>query len=308
MSQNKTCLHCSTSFDITQSDLDFYNKASPTFAGEKFQIPTPNCCPDCRQQRRLSFRNERNLYRRTCDASGKQIISMYSPDCGYKIYDQKIWQSDAWNPMDYGRDFDFSRSFTENLKELSLLVPRPSMYNLFADNSDYCNCTSYQKDCYLTSASTGNEKCMYSAYTNNSTHCIDNFMTFDCENCYMTIDCEKSYKLIYASNCRNCSESYFLSNCNDCSFCWNCDGLDNKKYCIDNIQYEKEEYNQKIEEFKKSSWSQKLDMWKSKKQQNTILFSTRSTGHHIRNSKNAENCVDAGSLEDCKNCTWFFWF
>lgn len=286
MTHTKTCFHCQASFEITQSDIDFYEKVSPIFAGEKFVIPAPNLCPNCRQQRRMSFRNERNLYRRTCDASGKQIISMYAPFSegervvgddkprNYKIYDQKIWQSDAWNPMDYGRDFDFSKSFTENLKELSLLVPRPSMYNLFAENSDYCNCTSYQKDCYLTSASTSNEKCLYSAYTNNSKYCIDNFMTFDCENCYMTIDCEKSYKLMYASNCRNCSESYFLINCNDCSFCWNCDELDNKKYCINNKQYEKEEYNQKIEELKKNSWLEELKIWESKKQQNTILFST----------------------------------
>ncbi|MBP7884838.1 hypothetical protein KAZ93_01455, partial [Patescibacteria group bacterium] len=77
----------------------------------------------------MAFRNERSLYRRTCDASGKQIISMYapkevllgdSPDKPYKVYDQKIRFSDSWDPMDYGRDFDFSKSFTENYHALSL--------------------------------------------------------------------------------------------------------------------------------------------------------------------------------------------
>jgi len=125
--QTKTCLHCKSSFEITQADLDFYNKISPTFAGEKFQIPTPKLCPDCRQKRRMSFRNERNLYRRTCDASGKQIISMYNPECGYKVYDQKIWRSDSWDPMSYGRDFDFTRSFTEQFGELMKLVPLPNL-------------------------------------------------------------------------------------------------------------------------------------------------------------------------------------
>ena len=142
----KTCSHCQSLFDITQGDREFYEKISPTFAGIKFQAPDPTLCPTCRQRRRLSFRNERNLYRRTCDASGKQIISMYSPDKPYKVYDQKIRRSDSRDPMSYGRDFDFTRSFTENLKELSLQVPRPSMYNFYAENSDYCNCTSYQKD------------------------------------------------------------------------------------------------------------------------------------------------------------------
>lgn len=78
--QTKICPVSGKEFSITQGDLDFYNKISPTFAGKKFQIPTPTLCPEERQRRRLAFRNERNFYRRTCDASGKQIISMYHPD------------------------------------------------------------------------------------------------------------------------------------------------------------------------------------------------------------------------------------
>lgn len=180
------------------------------------------------------------------------------------------------------------------------------MYNLQAENSEYCNCSSYQKDCYLTSAATYNEKCMYGAYINDCNTCYDVFMTFNCELCYMTIDCEKSYKLMYASNCRNCSESFFLTNCNDCSFCWNCEGLENQKYCIDNRVYEKEAYYEKISALQQKSWSITLEQWKQRKQKNTILFSENSSGHHIKNCKNSINCVDAMNLEDCKNCSWFF--
>jgi len=65
----KTCKKCSTHFEITSSDLEFYKKISPKFDGKVFEIPTPTLCPECRQQRRLSFRNERNLYKRDCDAT-----------------------------------------------------------------------------------------------------------------------------------------------------------------------------------------------------------------------------------------------
>jgi hypothetical protein len=123
--ESKTCAHCQSHFEITQSDLDFYDKISPTFAGQKFQIPTPTLCPDCRQRRRLSFRNERKLYRRQCDASQKSIISIYSSDKPYKVYDQTIWWSDSRDPMDYGFEFDFTKSFTENFRELMMSVPRP---------------------------------------------------------------------------------------------------------------------------------------------------------------------------------------
>jgi Zn ribbon nucleic-acid-binding protein len=67
--ETKTCKHCNSSFEITDKDLEFYEKVSPTFNSKKYSIPSPTLCPDCRQQRRLSFRNERSLYKRNCDAS-----------------------------------------------------------------------------------------------------------------------------------------------------------------------------------------------------------------------------------------------
>lgn len=137
--QTKICPVSSKEFHITQGDLDFYAKISPTFAGQKFAIPTPTLCPEERQRRRLAFRNERHLYRRTCDASGKQIISIYSPDKPYKVYDQKIRRSDSRDPMEYGRGFDFSKTFTENFGELFKEVPIQSLMVQDSDNCDYVN-------------------------------------------------------------------------------------------------------------------------------------------------------------------------
>ena len=160
MIQTKSCLHCQVLFDITQADLDFYNKISPTFAGEKFAIPTPTLCSDCRQRRRLSFRNERRLYKRKCDASGKDIISIYAPKevplggrpgSDYVVYDQKIWWSDDRDPMKYGRDFDFTKSFTEQFGELMRVVPFASQFNTESNNSEYNNHAGYLKNCYLCS-------------------------------------------------------------------------------------------------------------------------------------------------------------
>lgn len=65
--QTKSCRRCQKSFDMSDEDIKFYEKISPTFNGTKFAIPSPTLCPACRGMRRLSFRNERNLYKRTCD-------------------------------------------------------------------------------------------------------------------------------------------------------------------------------------------------------------------------------------------------
>jgi len=94
----KSCKHCGVSFDITDKDLEFYEEVSPSFPSpnslesglKKYLIPSPTLCPDCRAKRRMSFRNERKLYKRKCDFSGKDIISIYSPDKSYKVYNQEI--------------------------------------------------------------------------------------------------------------------------------------------------------------------------------------------------------------------------
>jgi len=75
----RTCRHCQASFEITAGDVEFYKKVSPRFGDYVAEIPTPTLCPECRMRRRLSFRNERKLYRRICDATKQPIISIYAP-------------------------------------------------------------------------------------------------------------------------------------------------------------------------------------------------------------------------------------
>src|SRR3989344_3955691 len=69
----KTCERCSAPFDITNEHLALLARLSLTLDGKKFDLPPPRDCPDCRQQRRMSFRNERTLYRRKCDITGKDL-------------------------------------------------------------------------------------------------------------------------------------------------------------------------------------------------------------------------------------------
>ena len=57
----RTCTLSWAEFPIYQSDLDFYDKISPTFNGVKYQIPVPTICPEERQRRRLMFRTKENF-------------------------------------------------------------------------------------------------------------------------------------------------------------------------------------------------------------------------------------------------------
>lgn len=150
--ENRTCAKCATIFAIADRDIAFYEKISPVFSGKKYMIPPPTLCPDCRQQRRLSFRNERKLYKRKCDATGKEIVSIYSPDKPYTIYDQEYWWSDAWDPMSYGREFDFERSTMEQYRELFKKIPHLGILSFATENAEYNNHVGFLKNCYYTFA------------------------------------------------------------------------------------------------------------------------------------------------------------
>src|SRR5579864_9029045 len=107
--ETRTCQNCKQPFTIDPEDFDFYKKIA---------VPPPTFCPECRMKRRFAWRNEHNLYRRKDDATGKDIFSGFSPDISLKIYEKEYWMSDAWDPLIYGKNYDFSRPFFEQFKEL----------------------------------------------------------------------------------------------------------------------------------------------------------------------------------------------
>jgi len=77
--ETKTCAISGEEFDVTDKDLQFYEKVSPIFGERKYSIPSPTLSPDERKRRRFTWRNERKLYHRKCDLTGKQMISIYDP-------------------------------------------------------------------------------------------------------------------------------------------------------------------------------------------------------------------------------------
>src|SRR3989338_841199 len=116
--ETKQCQNCQKDFSIEPDDFGFY---------EKIKIPPPTWCPECRSQRRLAMRNERVFYHRKCDSCNKKIISYYSPEKKQVVWCPECWWSDKFDPFRYGRDFDFTRPFFEQFREMYTEVPTLSL-------------------------------------------------------------------------------------------------------------------------------------------------------------------------------------
>lgn len=81
----RICESCQKQFLVIPQEQEFYLKKD---------LPWPANCPECRQKRRLSLRNERKLYKRKCDKCQKDIISTYAPDSKYIVYCQEcFWKN-----------------------------------------------------------------------------------------------------------------------------------------------------------------------------------------------------------------------
>ncbi|MGC9968865.1 MAG: hypothetical protein ABSC29_04030 [Minisyncoccia bacterium] len=239
--KTKTCANCKTRFTIEPDDFSFY---------QKIDVPPPTFCPGCRYIRRLLDRNEYNFYRRKCNATGENIISIYRPDAPFPVYKQDYWKSDAFDGLAYGRDFDFSRPFFEQYEELRRVVPHLALVNASSENSEYTNQSQDNKDCYMLVTSNTSEKCMYGSWCQNKCFFLsDCYMVEGSEFCYECMNLTKCSRCRWCRDCSDCIDICFSVDCRGCTNCFGCVGLRNKQNCWGNEQLDKIEYGRRLKEF-----------------------------------------------------------
>ena len=295
------CTHSKQTFYIDESDIRFY---------QELGIPTPRLCPDERQRRRLSFRNDRHLYQRYCEATGTKIFSVYSTDKPFPVFENDYWWSDNWDPLEYGCDFDFGRSFFEQFFELQCVVPHRALNvtKPTIENSEYCNQIGYCKDCYLIFDSRHAEKCMYGKTCLRSYDCLDCFKVYDCEACYEALHCWNCKFSTYIFDCQNSHDCHFSSYLIGCQYCFGCTNLRNKSYYFFNQKLSPNEWRQRVEKLllkysREEILQQFLEFRKTQfvkwmQERNT----ENCTGDHLINCKNCTYCFDSENLENCRYC------
>lgn len=299
-----SCKNCNQNFEITQDDEKFYSDMS---------VPHPTHCPDCRLQRRLSFRNERRIYKRRSDFSGKNIISIYSADKPYKVYQYDEWMSESWSAQEYGQEIAWNKTFFHQFYELQLKVPRIALHiQARNQNSPYVNYATGNKNCYLVVAANANENSYYSLFINSCKNCADCLFIFKSELCYECVDCLSCFRLIYGQSSEQCSDSIFLYDCQGVSNCVGCVGLTHKSYYWLNEPLSKEEFQKKYDELMAQG---RPALEKLRKEFNELILkyprlfmhgrqNENVLGDYVYNSKNSINCFDVRHVWDCKYCIW----
>ena len=294
------CKNCSTDFKIEDSDKAFY---------KKLDVPEPTFCPQCRSQRRLSWRNERNLYKRKCDLSGKDIISAYVPDSPFTVYSPESWHSDNWDSLEYSQEFDFNRPFFDQYADLQKKVPRISLAVANNENCPYVNQIWYCKNSYLCFDAGFCEDALFCDATYHSKNVVDCSFIRNCELLYWCVDCTKCFNSIFLQNCNNCSDAFFSFDCGSCqniAFCYN---LRNKKNHVFNKPISEEYFKQVMSDIKSGSykkWMEYIKVFHEKvllsavHKENNNINTENCLGDYMQNSRNCQYCYDVDASEDLR--------
>lgn len=274
---------------------------------KQFNIPNPTSALPERQQRRYAWRNERTLYRRKCDLTGKEIVAMYPENVPFPVYSPDAWYSDGWDPLSYGRDFDFDRPFFDQFFELQKKVPRIGNILSNTVNCDYCNIVGDSKNCYLIFGSVYCEDCLY-GNPYYSKDCIDSLVVRNSELCYECVDCEKLYECFYCQDCLNSRNLWFCYDTASSEDCFLCASLRHGKYQILNEKYTKEEYEKKVEELKKKDPQELRRMLTEFRLKTPVKYMAGTNneniyGDHVNNSRNCQNLFYGQECEDVYNST-----
>ncbi len=301
-SEKKVCQNCKSEFVIEPEDFLFY---------EKIKVPAPTWCPECRLQRRMAQVSFASLYKRKCDLCGKEFISVYSADKPYTVYCTSCWWSDNWDPLEYGRDYDFSRPFFEQLDELMRRVPHLGLwtdYPVFSPTSPYNNLFGHGKNCYLLIEADYIENCAYGHFVNRSKDCYNIVFADSCEYSYDLFHCWKDYGGVNLNWTNESNNSAFLWQCWGCQNCFASANLRNKQYYIFNKPYLKEEYFEKLKEWDLGSY--KIYTWLKEEARKHWLkypvktswqeFSKDVTGLLVFESKNCQKCFEVKGVEDSR--------
>lgn len=302
-SEIQNCQNCKKQFAIEPEDFQFY---------EKITVPPPTWCPPCRNMRRMAWREERSLYRNTCKLCGKSIVTIHAPGSPFTIYCRECWRSDKWDPINYGQEYDFSKPFFRQYRELMEAVPRPALTGTNIVNSPFSHACQSVKSCYWTFWSYFSENSQYCYALLLSRNTLDGYVVDNSDHAYESLHSNRLYKVRFGYFADDCLDSSFLFDCVGCSDCFGCVNIRKQKYCLWNKQLSKEEYQKEMQYWDLGSFERLTEAKNRFKElylaiphrHAHIVNSYDVTGDIIRDTKNCKTCFSA--LDGVENCKYLF--
>lgn len=289
VAENRICQNCKNSFVIEPEDFIFY---------EKIDVPPPTWCPGCRNMRRMLWREEKTLYRDVCKLCDKKIVTIHAPGGPFAVICRECYNSDKWDPLNYGRAYDFNKPFFVQYRELMEAVPRPALTGSNLVRSDFTHASLNLKDCYYV---------FWSYFSENAENCYALLLSKNAYDCYVvdnsdhvygSLHCNRLYKVRNGFFSDDCMDSSFIFDCVGCSDCFGCINLRKQKYRLWNEQLSKEEYYERLKYWDLGSYAR---FEEAKHKFRALYLSTPHRFAHVVSSQDVTGDI-VRDAKDCKVC------
>ena len=240
---------------------------------------------------------------------GKSIIAMYSQDAAFPVYCRECWFSDAWDPLAYGREYDFTKNFFEQVADLINAVPQISLQVSNSVNSEYINQAFNCKNCYLVTSASDSEDSLYAnrvLYSKNVCECM---AVYKVENSYEARESRESSNLTYCDDCHKCFDMSFCYDARNSNDCFMSSGLRSKSHIWYGQRLTANEFRGKLTQINCGSYANVKKLVAEYEHLKTIGITRYSqqrnavscTGNIIANAKNCRNCFYASEIENANN-------
>ncbi len=308
--KRRKCKRTWQDFAIFQWDIELLEKISPKIWWKKYNLPLPNLTRQERRRRRLMRRNDRKLYRATCNINHKPIITIYHPKMKFDIVENQEWFKSVDN-SNHWISFDTSKAFGEQLSNLNKKTSKQNVLTTgLMENSTYTHNVWDMKNCYMSFDAGMSEKTFYTVRCSNSKITFDSLEVNQWEIIFDSISVTKSQNLFYSQNVQDSSYGAFLYNCIGCHNCIGCSNLINKNYHILNKPVSKKEFDsiwniifdwtRKSKEIFEKDYKKLLLQTPQKNMNQTN--SENSVSHNIINCKDIFLSQDMISTENARYC------
>lgn len=296
------------------SGFDFDVSVRETEMRRSFGFETlPDVAPFLRIRHLGAFWPHWALHKRKCDKTGRDIVSVFRPDCPYPVWHKDEWYKSALPPS---AKIDFEQTFFAQAEKLFKQCPIPHNSGIGNENCEFTDDWWFSRNCYLCHSGVRCEENRYCYRMIGSRECLYCTFCFECEYCFDATNSEKCYRCVYGLYLKNCQETAFCydcRNCHDCMFCFN---LRNKQYCIGNKQLSREDYEQQKKQFDYSTvagYAHCQELFRKMMREIAwhrsvyLDFVENSTGNYALRLKNVTHTFFGADGEDGLNITRFGW-
>ncbi|EKD33121.1 MAG: hypothetical protein ACD_76C00090G0002, partial [uncultured bacterium] len=276
---------------------------------KKFNVPPSKLAPNTRTKLIMGFASGVAIWKKPHAKTGKTILSFIHPDSPFQVITDKEFFDEDFSNTDF--NWDASRSFFEQIKNLALSVP----FGALRDNGTNQNTIGVDLidvlDSRLCFGGMKSKGVIYASVFGSLENCVDVVIANDCLNSWRLVRSQFLHRCFYCVESSRCINSSFLFDCDDCEFCFGATNQRRKKYLFFNEQLSKDEWEKQVSEIDLSC-SSVFEKYRARFyellsqavwQENFFVGSINSNGQYLEKCVDCRKCYRSWLSTDLYYCT-----